>query len=305
MSASVPYATFAARSLALCTPPIRRPATRCKLHQVLGEFGQICPTTAHINLDAIAAWLNSRPERAPLTSFSLLRSFARAVKLAAKQELIRLNPFEAMPPSQWFATGALDAPERIRHLTVDQIGLMLKQSAKEAQGGDWEALRMACLLPIYAYTGCRRNEALGLMLEDLDLLEGVIWIRPNARRPLKTRAARRRLPMHRRVKQAAMAWIPECRSAWLIPHKGLSGPWLHGRPGCKPLDRVKALGERAGVPGATILAIRHGFATAVERLSSELLRQRFLGHRSAKTQYGYGHEDLDQLRCVTDQICYD
>ena len=168
---------------------------------------------------------------------------------------------------------------------------------------------MACLIPIYAFTGCRRNEALGLRVEDVDLVGRVISIRPNARRPLKTKASVRRLPMASRLIEEVEAWMPARvrghDGGWLIPHKDGDGPWLHGRPGTKPLDRVKALGKRAEVPNTTILSIRHGFATAVESVMSELLRQRFLGHRHSKTQYGYAHEDLDQLRDVVDLIRYD
>ena len=302
----VPFADFVARSINLCKPPRRRPATQTKLAQVLREFAQVCDSTADISLDAVAAWLDLHPSRAPLTSFSLLRSFARAVKLASKQGMIPVNPFDIIPPSQWFPTGALDTPEKVRHLTVDQIGRLLARASLEAQGGDWEALRLDWLVKVYAFTGCRKNEALGLLTADVDLAKEVIWIRPNPRRPLKTKASRRRLPMCPELEAAARSWLPRCSSEWAVPHKRLDGPWLSGRPGTKPLDQVRALGARAGVPNVTILSIRHGFATAAEVGGfNELLLQRFLGHRQRRTQFGYRHEDLDQLRGAADQIRYD
>ena len=172
----VPFADFVVRSINLCKPPRRRPATQTKLAQVLREFAQVCDSTADISLDAVAAWLDLHPSRAPLTSFSLLRSFARAVKLASKQGMIPVNPFDIIPPSQWFPTGALDTPEKVRHLTVDQIGRLLARASLEAQGGDWEALRLEWLVKVYAFTGCRKNEALGLLTADVDLAEEVIWI---------------------------------------------------------------------------------------------------------------------------------
>ena len=192
----------------------------------------------------------------------------------------------------------------MRHLTTREMGLLVRQARKDARSGDWEALRDLLLVEIAASTGCRKKEALGLMVDDLDFVENSIYFRPNDRRPLKTRAAKRRLPMTASVSGAAKRFLPHC-TKWALPHKGGDGPWFEGRPGHKPLDRVKALGRRAGVPHVTLLKIRHGFATTMEQHSSELLRQRFLGHRKAKTQYGYGHEDLEQLREVSKLIRYD
>ena len=243
----ISFADFSVRALNLCRPPIRRPATRTKLKQVLKEFSEICQTTSDINLDTVANWVSSRPGRAPLTTFSLLRAFARATKLATKQRLLEVDPFEIIPPPQWFATGDLVVPPKVRHLTSDQISRLLRQAGLEGRSGEWEARRMACLIPIYAFTGCRRNEALGLRVEDVDLVGRVISIRPNARRPLKTKASVRRLPMASRLIEEVEAWMPARvrghDGGWLIPHKDGDGPWLHGRPGTKPLDRVKALGK--------------------------------------------------------------
>ena len=301
---SLPYADFFRQIRQLSAPPIRRPATAEKLRQVLAEFGEICATTADVTPVAIATWLASHPDRASLTSFSLLRSFATATKAGAKLGLLERDPFDFRKPSQWFQTGALDAPERRRHHSADQIAAVLALATQEAAGGDWEALRLEALVHTYAYLGLRRNEALGLRVSDVDLVDHVLHVRPNARRPLKTAASRRRLAIPEGLRPILRARLAHCESDWLFPHKLLTGPWLTGRPGHRPLDCIRALGVRAGVPGLTILSLRHSFATLVESSYSELQLQRVLGHRRPKTQQGYRHEDLGQLRRAAELVRY-
>lgn len=304
-TSSLPYADFSRQIRALSAPPIRRPATAEKLRQVLAEFGEICLTTADVTPVAIATWLGSRPGRASLTSFSLLRSFATATRAATKLGLLERDPFAFRPPSQWFQTGALDAPERSRHHSAAQIVAVLQRASQDAIGGGWVAVRDEALVCFCCFLGLRAREALGLLVRDVDLANRLVHVRPNAWRPLKTRASRRLLAIPEALYPVARDYVPRCGSRiHLFPHKGLDGPWFHGRPGHKPLDRVRALGARVGIEGLTILSLRHSFATMVEELYSELQLQRVLGHRRPKTQQGYRHEDLGQLRRAAELVRY-
>ena len=51
------------------------------------------------------------------------------------------------------------------------------------------------LMPLLGQTGCRLSEIVGLIIEDIDMDNDLIHIRPNAARRLKTRASERILPL--------------------------------------------------------------------------------------------------------------
>jgi integrase len=92
---------------------------------------------------------------------------------------------------------------------------------------------------------------------------------------------------------------------FLFPHSYRTGPWFSGRPGHRPLDEVKSLGERAGVDGLTILAFRHTVATLAEGWGiSELMLQRLLRHARRATQRSYRHADLNQMHAAAGLIQY-
>ncbi len=50
-------------------------------------------------------------------------------------------------------------------------------------------------MPLFGETGCWLAEIVGLRLEDIDLENHLIHIRPNSARPLKTRNSQRTLPL--------------------------------------------------------------------------------------------------------------
>lgn len=191
---STPFARFESAVLALYAPPIRREKTAAKLRQVLGEFAALCPTARDITPGAIAGWIAAHPERSAISSFSLLRSFASACRAGVSLGLLARDPFAFRRPSRWWPDGDLEPPERVRHLSAEQARLVIDRADREALAGTWEALRLATLIRLYLFTGCRKCEALGMRVADVDLPGRSIEIRPNARRALKTRASRRRLP---------------------------------------------------------------------------------------------------------------
>ena len=51
------------------------------------------------------------------------------------------------------------------------------------------------LMPLLGETGCRLAEIVGVKLEDIDLENDLIHIRPNSARRLKTRSSQRTLPL--------------------------------------------------------------------------------------------------------------
>ena len=80
-------------------------------------------------------------------------------------------------------------------------------------------------------------------------------------------------------------WLPKAGSDWAFPATRGAVPWTSGKPGSKPLDRLKAAGLRAGVEGLTFLSLRHSWATHAESLwgFSEALIQRVLRHTTPRT----------------------
>lgn len=316
----VPFEEFTRRVLPLYSPPIRRRRTREKMVQALNEFAPLCPDTSAINVEAVAAWIAGRPDRSAIASWSLLRSFAAAVRTGHEELTVRLdggavaplvpfNLFQGRPPCRWWPEGELEVPEKVRHLSADEARRLLEHAdrrVRESSGlpDRWLALRLSTLIRICLFTGMRRSEALGLKRADLDLVAGAIEVRPNERRHLKPGAGRRRAPIPRGLAPALEEWNNlltadpvDPHQPWLVPNVTRSGPWFGGPYGKRPIDEVKALGLEAGLPGLTILMLRHTFATLLESLDfGELLRQRLLGHRRRATQFGYGHEDAAILR---------
>ena len=57
-------------------------------------------------------------------------------------------------------------------------------------------------MPLLGETDCRLAEIVGLKLEDIDLENDLIYIRPNSARRLKTRGSQRTLPLFGYVKLA-------------------------------------------------------------------------------------------------------
>jgi integrase len=300
----------------LYRPPRRSKATWCKLRQVLAEVGAMpgVRTTRHLTAVTIAAWIDAHPGRAPATVHALLRSLRAACSYAVAAGYLAgdRDPFRWRGPAAWIDPGDAgpssrddgdDAGPWARHRTADEVARLLRQADREARRGPWEARRLRALCYVLAYTGMRKGEALGLRAADIDLAAGVLRLRSNSRRRLKTRGAAAPLAIPPDLAAVLADWIPRSGCEWLFPGVTRSGPWLGGPPGDKALDQVKALGARAGVPGLTILAFRHTFATLAERWQlGELELQRQLRHTRRRTQDAYRGADLDTLRCIARKV---
>jgi integrase len=272
----------------------------------LREFGRHCGRTDHMTPAAIAAWIAAHPDRGDKTRLALLRTLRPLCTYGAGVGYLT-DPFLFRAPRQWLPASALSIPETEfpRHRSGAEIRAVLAQTDCEALAGRWESLRLRAAVYTYAFTGARKNEILGSKVADYDLSAGLVSIRGNDRRPLKTAASAARLPMAAELVTVLAGWLPLCGSPWAFPNKFRRGPWLHGPHGNKAIDQVKALGARAGVHGLTILGLRHSFGTQAEGWGwGELLLQRVLRHTTVQTQRGYRHEDLEQLRSAATRIRY-
>lgn len=302
------YDAFAGAVLGLYCAPIRRPATRRKLAQVLAEFAGLVETTDELTPAAVAAWLAAHPGRSARTSYSLLRTFRSAIRAGMALGLVGRDPFAFRAPRAWFPAGALEADRPRKHHAAASIRRVLdladaEAAAPGAPGARWRAGRLRTLTWTAAYTGARRNEILGLRIEDVDPVAGVVRIRPNDARPLKTARSAAELPLAAPAAERIRRWIPQAGSEWLFPQWRARGPWLSGLHGYRAGDQLVALGERAGVEGLTFQSLRHSFATLAESWGlGELMVQRILRHSRPQTQLHYRHHDLDLMRDAVGRV---
>jgi integrase len=301
----VPFRQFHAEVLRLYQPPARRPATRAKIRQVLDEFKKICKTTSDLDPAKIADWMAAHPDRAAATHRSLLSAFRAACSYGEYKKYLE-NPFAFRRLVDWLPDDELDESEEFsRHRSAEEIALVLRLADVEAATGDWEAVRLRAAIYTWAYTGAGNKEVLGLRTADVDLPKNIITFRSHARRRLKTGARAAIASIAPPLAEVLAPYLPHTGCEWLFPHKYLTGPWLHGSVGSKPLDQVKQLGERAGVPGLTILSLRHTVGTLAEGWDiGELMLQRILRHSRRKTQRSYRHLDLRQLHDAAAKIRY-
>ncbi len=72
-------------------------------------------------------------------------------------------------------------------------------------------------MPLLGETGCRLAEIVGLRLEDIDLENDLIHIRPNSARRLKNKTSERVLPLVGYAKQAIEQALTETDNEWLFP----------------------------------------------------------------------------------------
>jgi integrase len=304
----IPWDTFRKEVLRLYQSPSRRPATRAKVRQVLKEFDPICPSTDKLDPAAISDWLAQHASRKSVTNRSLLSALRRAARYGAYKQWLN-NPFDFQRLDGWFPADELTDvdDEFARHRSEAEIAAVLCQADAEAhaQTGEegWAARRLRAAVWTWAYTGAGAREVLGLRIQDVDLQADIIAIRSHPKRRLKTGARAAELSIAPPLKPVLAGWVDECRSEWLFPGRMRVGPWLTGGPGYRPVDRVRQLGERAGVRGLTILAFRHSVGTHAERWGwGELELQRILRHSRRKTQLAYRHRDRQLMRQTVARI---
>lgn len=303
----VPFARFMEEVLEGYRPPMRAKATFIKMRQVLAIVAELLGpdgTTDQLTMQLVARFIASRPPAESNNStLSLLSSLRAACTIAMGMGYVRISPFVLR--KAWLRQEKSRRPRQ--HLSREEIAAVLARAEDEIEKKKhhsqaspwavWRCRRLHALVATVAYTGLRRNEALHLRVEDVDLAGGLLHVVDRQANRLKTEGSARAVPIPGPLATILAGWIPEARSDWLFPNSTHHGPWTGGQPGHKPLCRLKALGKRAGVPDLTFLALRHSYATHAEfwGLTAEQIA-RVMGHTNLKTQRGYRHEDRPNLR---------
>lgn len=251
---TIAYQAFVREVLGLYEAPLRAKATRDKMRQALAEFGALDQVRRASDLTppAIAAWVAAHPDRTAVTARSLLRCLRTACRYARMRGYLRFDPFEWRGPADWLGRAGLEDEEEPldRHLSAEELGRVLARADAEAAGGDWAALRLRALVWTCALTGLRKREALGLRARDIELHRRVIHVRPNLRRPLKTRSSVAPLAIAAPLAAVLRDWLPRAGCPWAFPGARREGPWLSGGPGVRASGRSTRSARWASGPAA-------------------------------------------------------
>ncbi len=317
----IPWPEFRAALEAEYQPPVVAPATRCALLSILNALEQLpiktedgnertISTTSDLTTSLVATYLTTRPSMlSPWTikgDLSVIRMICNRAEMSFQ---LRVNPFRIRKLARWVR---LTPPQGKKHFSRAEIRAVLdlmKKDAEERQGwSGWRAKRLWALTSVVAYCGLRAREAQTLWVQDVDLASRIIHISARARR--KTTASVAPVPIPEAAVPILTNWLGSRLSSpygfplpaadkipWLFPTLDRRAAWLSGGPGSKPVHRLKAVAQRAGVEGMTFLSLRHSWATHAEYWGlGPNMTQRVLRHTSSATQNHYRHADIDNLR---------
>ena len=149
------------------------------------------------------------------------------------------------------------------------------------------------LMPLLGETGCRLAEIVGLELNDIDMDQELIHIRPNSIRRLKTRNSERTLPLVGYAKIAMELALSKSDGEYLFPRYVRNGK-------CNADHASAALNKwlKKDFDGLTAHCLRHTFRDRLRAVECPLeLIDQIGGWRSVSSigaGYGKGYE-LDQL----------
>jgi len=155
------------------------------------------------------------------------------------------------------------------------------------------------LMPLLGETGCRLAEIVGLELQDIDMENELIHIRPNAIRRLKTRNSERTLPLLGYAKKAMKLALKQADDRYLYPRYLRDGT-------CRATHASNALGKWLKKDfGMTAHSLRHTFRDRLRASGCSLeLVDQIGGWSSIGTigsKYGQGY-DLDAVKEQFDAV---
>lgn len=233
-----------------------------------------------------------------LRKLSGMRSFYRYMQ---REQLAHDNPFSG-----------LIAPKRQKllpkYMTVEEVGRLLdtpqlfwkdayeKEIAKDEKSARFSAARDAAILEVIYSGGLRISEALGLNMEDLDLISGVMRVRGKGKKERlcglgnpAIRALRKYFPVRR------MRSGNERRNAPVFVNR------FGQRLTTRSFQRnFKLYLRAAGLPlDMTPHKLRHSFATHLLDAGADLRSvQELLGHANLSTTQIYTHISTERMKAV-------
>ena len=202
----------------------------------------------------------------------------------AELDVDKRNPF-----SRLFIKGEGQDANKRGTFTLDQ----LKRGYDHALSS---GSQIKLLMPLLGETGCRLAEIVGLELDDIDMTESLIHIRPNRIRRLKTSNSTKTLPLVGYAKEAMLLALQHADDHCLYPRYLKDGT-------CRATHASNALGKWLKKDfGMTAHSLRHTFRDRLRASGCPLeLIDQIGGWSSIGTigsRYGRGYE----LGAVRDQL---
>jgi len=232
--------------------------------------GHILPHFGNTRIDAITrpavkAWtLDRLAEASPGTVRRDLATLRRMLSLAVEWELIPANPAARVkvPTDE-------DIEGEIRWYSTEDLALLYDDPA---HGSVWK---------FYANTGIRRNEGLGLRLDDVDADR----IRVMSRKGARTKSRRSRVVPLNESAKAAVSEFGKRNAPYLLPH-------YHGHT---LTHYFTAYARSVGLPGS-LHWLRHSFGHHWVRSGRSLRQlQLIMGHSSYSVTERYARLDTGEL----------
>lgn len=202
-------------------------------------------------------------------------------------EIDRRNPFAKMT----IVGEGLDAAKR-GTFTDQELRDGYQQSMNSLTG-------IPLLFPILGETGSRLAEIVGLRVEDVDLDDGVLHIRPNNKRRLKTAGSERSLPLTHTACLALSMALEYSDEEWMFPR-------YIKEDGCYATHASNALAKWTKRRwGLTAHSLRHTFRDRLRAAEVPLEAIDQIGGWSSVSSigssYGKGYT-VDHLRRYMDQV---
>ena len=150
------------------------------------------------------------------------------------------------------------------------------------------------LMPLLGETGCRLAEIVGLKLEDVDLENDLIHIRPNSARRLKTKSSQRTLPLVGYAKLAMVQTLNQADDTYLFPRYIRDGK-------CFSTHASNALNKwlKKDFDGLTAHCLRHTFRDRLRSVECPMdLIDQSGGWKSVSSignSYGIGYQNSQIL----------
>jgi len=208
-------------------------------------------------------------------------------KFAVRDGLATVDPAAAVKP-----------PSPARRLPK-ALPLSDVEAILEAAGapGTILALRDRALLEVLYGTGARISEAVGLDVDDLDLVDGTVLLCGKG-------GKERLVPVGSFAREAVSAYLARSRPELVATGKGTAAMFLNARGGRLSRQSAWAVlvrtAERAGVTrDVSPHTLRHSFATHLLEGGADVrVVQELLGHASVTTTQVYTLVTVDNLREV-------
>ncbi len=161
-------------------------------------------------------------------------------------------------------------------------------------------------LAVLCYTGMRRNEAMGLLVTDVDLDRNLVHVRPNTYRPdLKTVHSQRVVPLFSELRALLVPWIGDRREGLLFPspagrmYRDIRGLLTGALKAAEITAPITVHGLRHTFTAARLQSLDGGHPVSAWTVACEL------GHRNVTLiERVYGHLLRDRSAARTEGVSY-